>query len=136
MKEDRSFCWINSIWRGKYIGALDLWGVWGAHDAIKLEVTVERKGNVVHLQIGILPFLKKTAEKLRKNSFIFMFKDSEKRGYLRTVKRLLKGKSWLYYYKWPQWRSKSKNFCGNINASIINQPFERRCVLKNLRKVA
>ena len=45
MKEDRSFYWINSVWRGKYIGALDLVAQSGVPDAIDLEVTLERKEN-------------------------------------------------------------------------------------------
>lgn len=59
----------------------------GVCDAIMLEVTVEKKGNAGRFQIWILPFWKKVSEKYRKNRFIFMFKDSKKREWLRDFQK-------------------------------------------------
>ena len=50
--------------RGNRAGALDLVGTSGAHDAVNSEVTVKRKRSIGHLQIWILPFLKKILEKV------------------------------------------------------------------------
>lgn len=64
MKEDRSFCRINSIRRGRYVGALDFMEMSGVCDAIKLEVTVEKKRKYWPSPDRNLSFLKEDIRKV------------------------------------------------------------------------